>query len=80
MTRLLRAAGTVVASLVLLAPAGIAVAADDPGPTGWPTIQKPDAGGSKADPGPAGWPSVKEPEASTSGDPQPVSWPSPKEN
>ncbi|TDD24815.1 hypothetical protein E1218_15845 [Kribbella turkmenica] len=76
--RLLRVAGVLTA--LLLVPSGVAVAADDPDPVQWPTIELPTTTGGAADPAPISWPPVDPPEANsgTGADPQPQSWPAPE--
>lgn len=74
-----RVVGFGLAALVLLVPSGRAVADDDPAPVPWPTISKPDSGGTSADPGPIGWPAVPKPESTGNGaDPAPRPWPAPQ--
>ncbi|WP_433163792.1 hypothetical protein [Kribbella sp. CA-247076] len=66
--------------VLLVVPSGVAVAADDPDPVQWPTIEVPAATGGAADPAPTDWPPVEPPEGSTGTgtDPQPESWPAPQ--
>lgn len=58
---MLRAAGAIVAGVVLLTASGVAHA-EDPEPTNWPTIDRPaTGGGSSSDPEPVNWPSPEPP-------------------
>jgi hypothetical protein len=77
--RLVRAVGSLLAAATLLLPSGIAAAADDPEPLGWPEVQKPDTGGDQSNPAPGAWPQVAKPDTTGSGaDPEPFSWPAPQ--
>ena len=76
-----RVLGSLLATMVLLLPAGQATAADDPGPVEWPKVEQPGAGGNQSGPVPAEWPVVEPPKSQGTGnDPQPVEWPAPQQN
>jgi hypothetical protein len=72
-------AGVLAAAMLLLAPSGVAVAAEDPVPVPWPAVDKPDSGGTQIDPVPISWPGVGKPETTGNGtDPGPQQWPAPQ--
>ena len=75
-----RAMSAALAMVVLAAPSGRVLAADDPGPSQWPTIPQPGPGGTGSDPGPVNWVKVEQPGNTGSGvDPAPTTWPEPKQ-
>jgi hypothetical protein len=75
-----RLLGGVLAVLVLTASAGVARAAEDPGPVQWPVVPPPQASSGKSDPSPVKWPSLEPPTNSdSSSDPKPNDWPAPQQ-
>jgi hypothetical protein len=77
----LRGAAAVAAVLGLMVPTLTAAADDDPGPSQWPTIAKPDnAGGGVSDPEPGTRPTVVMPDVGQGEDPSPPVWPVPVQN
>jgi hypothetical protein len=65
--------------LVLLLPAGQVMAADDPGPVKWPSVEQPTGTGTGADPAPVKWTSVNPPDNGGGNDPRPLKWPAPEQ-